>query len=123
MKPSDYHLIVVSPYSLNPLLRDTFSQGNTHMLIYTKKLNELTYYHYCIIIIIVTCVKNAKEALIQLQQHGHSKSTPITAQTAVTKTLLLIDMENDHRNIVSLKMLVHHLRQGTVINFVPLGNV
>ncbi|CAO3598894.1 unnamed protein product [Absidia cylindrospora] len=89
--------MVVSPYALNPLLRDTFSQ--------------------------VTCVKNAKEALLLLQrdqqQHGHTKPTKTTESTG-TNTLLLIDMENDHRNIVSLKMLVYHLRQGTVINFVPL---
>lgn len=65
-------------------------------------------------------MKSAKEAVVRLQtqqqQHRDSTNTPDRPTL-----LLLIDMENEQDNIISLKLLIYHLRQGTVGNFVPLG--
>jgi hypothetical protein len=69
----------------------------------------------------VTCVKSAKEALVRLQTQQQQHQDPTTNSTNRSRRLLLIDMENEQGNIISLKLLIYHLRQGTVGNFVPLG--
>ncbi|KAI9305736.1 hypothetical protein BJ944DRAFT_179493 [Cunninghamella echinulata] len=54
---------------------------------------------------------NAKEALIELQSNHHQPVIP---------TILIIDTENENRNILMLRMIIQFLKNGSIENVIPL---